>query len=143
MNELVVKTVEALHFGVHVLLIDLLPPGPHDPRGLHGAVWNEFDEGPYDLPLAEPLTLASYAAGLPVKAYLEHLRVGGSLPDMPLFLIRSGTSLCRSKPRMKRPTGACPRSGGTCSKPAGHQPADGNPAQSRRYMPVSFPISVA
>jgi hypothetical protein len=82
----VAKTVEALDLGVHVLLIDLLPPGRHDPRGLHGAVWNEFDEGPYDLPLAEPLTVASYTAGPPVKAYLEHLAVGSALPDMPLFL---------------------------------------------------------
>lgn len=85
-DEFVVKTVEALDLGVHVLLIDLFPPGRHDPRGLHGAVWNEFDEGPYDLPAAEPLTVASYAAGPPVKAYLEHLAAGGALPDMPLFL---------------------------------------------------------
>jgi len=85
-EEFVAKTIEALDLGVHVLLIDLFPPGRHEPRGLHGAVWNQFDEGPYDLPLAEPLTLASYAAGPPVKAYLEHLAVGGALPDMPLFL---------------------------------------------------------
>jgi hypothetical protein len=83
---LVAKTVEALDLGVHVLLLDLLPPGRHDPLGLHGAVWNQFEEGPYDLPLAEPLTVASYAAGPPPKAYLEHLAVGGALPDMPLFL---------------------------------------------------------
>ncbi len=38
------------------------------------------------MPVAEPLTLASYTAGLPVKAYLEHLAMGGILPDMPLFL---------------------------------------------------------
>jgi hypothetical protein len=85
-EEFVAKTVEALDLGIHVLLLDLLPPGRHDPRGLHGAVWNQFDEGPYDLPLAEPLTVASYAAGPPVKAYLEHFPIGGILPDMPLFL---------------------------------------------------------
>jgi len=85
-EEFVCKMVEALELGVHVLLLDLLPPGRHDPRGLHGAVWNEFAEGPYDLPVAEPLTVASYAAGPPVKAYLEHLAVGGALPEMPLFL---------------------------------------------------------
>jgi hypothetical protein len=80
------KVLEALELGVHVLLLDLFPPGRHDPRGIHGAVWNHFDEGPYDLPVAEPLTAASYAAGPPVEAYLEHLAVGGTLPDMPLFL---------------------------------------------------------
>ena len=82
----VAKTVEALDLGIHVLLIDLLRPSRHDPRGMHGAVWNEFGEEPYDLPLAEPLTLASYTAGTPVRAYLEHVAVGGSLPEMPLFL---------------------------------------------------------
>ncbi len=82
----VAKTLEALDLGVHVLLVDLLPPGRHDPRGMHGAVWNQFDEGPYDLPVAEPLTVASYAAGPPVQAYLDHLAVGGTLPNMPLFL---------------------------------------------------------
>jgi hypothetical protein len=85
-EEFVAKAVEALDLGVHVLLIDLLPPGRHDPRGLHAAVWNQFDEAPYDLPVDEPLTLASYTAGPPVKAYLEHVAVGGPLPEMPLFL---------------------------------------------------------
>ena len=80
------KTIECPKLGVHALLIDLLPPGRHDARGLHGAIWSEFDETPYDLPATERLTLASYRAGTPVKAYVEHLAVGGSLPDMPLFL---------------------------------------------------------
>ena len=69
-----------------MLLIDQLPPGRHDPRGLHAVVWSEFDKAPYDLPIDEPLTVASYAAGPPVRAYLEHVRIGGSLPEMPLFL---------------------------------------------------------
>jgi hypothetical protein len=85
-EDFVAKTVDALEAGVHVLLVDLLPPGRHDPRGLHGALWNEFDDVPFDLPAAEPLTMASYSAGPPVKAYLEHVAVGGRLPDMPLFL---------------------------------------------------------
>lgn len=82
----VTKTLEALDLGVHVLLLDVLPPGRHDPRGLHGAVWNQYDEGLYDLPVAEQLTAASYSAGTPVRAFLEHFAIGGKLPDMPLFL---------------------------------------------------------
>jgi hypothetical protein len=66
----VTKVLEALHLGIHVLLIDALPPGPRDPRGMHGALWNYFDNEPYDVPPKEPLTLASYAAGPPVNAYL-------------------------------------------------------------------------
>ena len=40
----------------------------------------------YELPSAEPLTLASYAAGSPVEIYLDHVAVGAPLPEMPLFL---------------------------------------------------------
>ena len=82
----VAKVLEALHLGIHVLLLDLLPPSKRDPRGMHGAVWNYFDEEPYDLPVEKPLTLASYAAGSPVHAYVEHLKINAPLPDMPLFL---------------------------------------------------------
>jgi hypothetical protein len=53
---------------------------------MHAAVWSHFDEAPYELPTDERLTAACYAAGPPVQAYLEHLAVGGRLPDMPLFL---------------------------------------------------------
>jgi hypothetical protein len=32
------------------------------------------------------LTLVSYAAGPQVEVYLEHVAVGATLPEMPLFL---------------------------------------------------------
>lgn len=83
------KVAWALKKGVHVLVIDLFPPGPSDPRGLHEVVDQLLTDTTveYDLPPDEPLTLASYAAGRRVEAYLEHLAVGApALPDMPLFL---------------------------------------------------------
>lgn len=79
----------ALRAGIHVLVVDLVPPGKHDPQGMHGAIrhrLNSIFEEPYDLPAEEPLTLASYVAGLSVDAYLEHAAVGAGLPAMPLFL---------------------------------------------------------
>jgi len=81
------QSVEAA-LGIHALVIDLFPPGAHDPRGIHEWILNEIDEnaGPYDLPDAEPLTLARYAAGPVVDIYLEHLALGSTLPEMPLFL---------------------------------------------------------
>jgi hypothetical protein len=85
-EEFITKVIKALDLEIHVLVLDLLPPGRHDPRGMHGAVWNDFDDEPYDLPAEEPLTLASYAAGPPVDAYVEHLKINAPLPDMPLFL---------------------------------------------------------
>jgi hypothetical protein len=85
-NTFVTKAIEALEMGIHILLLDIFPPGRHDRQGMHGALWSHFDQVPYDLPADEPLTIASYSAGQPAKAYLEHLSMGGALPDMPLFL---------------------------------------------------------
>jgi hypothetical protein len=87
-EEFAAKAVSALDAGVHVLLVDLLPPGPNDPQGMHGVIRQRLDDSdePYDLPADEPLTLASYAAGLNVEIYLEHVAVGAVLPEMPLFL---------------------------------------------------------
>ena len=82
------KLVSAIDRGVHVLVLDLFPPGRHDPSGMHGVIRQCLDQSDelYDLPTAKPLTLASYAAGSVVDIYLEHLAIGNSLPDMPVFL---------------------------------------------------------
>lgn len=87
-EDLVAKAVSAVDLGIHLLVVDLFPPGRHDPRGLHGAILAQLDpeEPPYDLPAEAPLTLASYSAGPKVEIFLEHIAVGTVLPDMPLFL---------------------------------------------------------
>lgn len=84
--EFVDKAIEALESGIHLLVIDLFPPGPHDSQGMHGAIWERLDDAPYLLPQDEPLTLAAYAADRPPTAYVDHLAVGSPLPPMPLFL---------------------------------------------------------
>ena len=86
-DELAAKIVTALEAGIHVLLVDLWPPGEFDPRGMHGAVREWFDDlgEPYHLPSDEPFTLASYCASPPAEVFVEHLAVGRRLPDMPLF----------------------------------------------------------
>ena len=85
-EEFAEKVEDALRHGIHVLLVDLLAPGPHDPQGMHGAVWQLLDEQPYEVPSDEPLTAAAYVAKLQPEAYLEHFASGASLPGMPLFL---------------------------------------------------------
>ena len=87
-EEFIAKAVDALDVGIHVLLVDLLPPGPCDPQGMQGRVYQRLEQSdePYDLPADAPLTLASYAAGPQIEVYLEHLAVGAILPEMPLFL---------------------------------------------------------
>jgi hypothetical protein len=86
-RDLAAKVVHSLEAGVHVLLLDLLPPGPHDPGGLHGAVWSSFDTDPYAPPADSPLTLVSYLwDGFEPEAYIELTAVGQTLLDRPLFL---------------------------------------------------------
>jgi Protein of unknown function (DUF4058) len=82
------KAVNALGAGVHLLLVDLFPPGAHDPFGMYGAVCQTLgqSDGPYDVPADEPLAIAAFAAGPRVEVYLEHIAVGAALPEMPLFL---------------------------------------------------------
>jgi hypothetical protein len=86
-RELAEKVARSLEAGVHVLLLDLLPPTQRDPGGMHAAVWRWFDTAPYEPPADRPLTLVSYAwDGEEPKAYLEPVAVGTPLIDMPLFL---------------------------------------------------------
>jgi hypothetical protein len=86
--ELVDKAISALERGIHLLLVDLFPPGRHDPAGIHGGIVEGLDQyaEPYVLPTGATLTLASYVAGPEVEVYLEHLAVGATLAEMPLFL---------------------------------------------------------
>jgi hypothetical protein len=79
------KAVAALTQGIHLLLIDLFPPGPRDPQGIHGALWEELMGQAHDQPAGRPLTLAAYPAGM-FTAYVEPTAVGDPLIDMPLFL---------------------------------------------------------
>jgi hypothetical protein len=80
------KAVEALYRGYHLLIIDLFPPSRRDSNGIHGAIWSELSDAPFVQPADEPLTLASYSAGLRKCAYVEPTAVGRALPDVPLFL---------------------------------------------------------
>jgi len=80
------KTAELLDHRIHLLILDLHPPTRRDPQGIHGAIWEEISGQEYTAPADQPLTLAAYESGLTVRAYVEPVAVGGSLPEMPLFL---------------------------------------------------------
>lgn len=80
------KGVDALVQGIHLLLLDLHPPGSRDPQGMHGALWSEISDENFELPLDKCLTLASYSAGQPAQFFVEPIAVGDRLPDMPLYL---------------------------------------------------------
>ncbi|NUQ64512.1 MAG: DUF4058 family protein [Pirellulales bacterium] len=80
------KAHEALSAGVHLLILDLFPPGPRDPQGIHRAVWGEDCGEDFALPADKPLTCVAYIGGFGAEAFLEPVAVGDALPDMPLFL---------------------------------------------------------
>lgn len=86
LNSFLDKAVAALVGGYHLLVIDLFPPGPHDPNGIHGAIWDSIDGPGYQAPPEAPLTLAAYTGTPAFRCYVEPTSVGTPLIDMPLFL---------------------------------------------------------
>ena len=70
-----------------MLILDVHPPGPRDPQGIHGAIWADLTSNEYTLSPNRPLTLASYEAAGSLRAFVDHLAVGEKLPDVPLFLM--------------------------------------------------------
>jgi hypothetical protein len=81
------KALEFLGRGASLLLIDLFPPTPRDPEGLHQVIWDEFPGPPLKpRPDDKPLTVMSIDAGDGPTAYADVLAVGDDLPDAPLFL---------------------------------------------------------
>lgn len=86
MRRFVEKAASVLYRGYHLLVLDLHPPGPRDPQGIHGAIWEEIGDATYRAPANKPLTLAAYSSDLVKTCYVEPVAVGDALPDMPLFL---------------------------------------------------------
>jgi hypothetical protein len=80
------KACDLIQAGIHMLVIDLLPPTPRDPHGIHGAIWDALSDEPFELPADKPLTVAAYFAGIPKTAYVEPVAVKSALPGAPLFL---------------------------------------------------------
>jgi hypothetical protein len=80
------KAVAFLHAGIHLLIVDLFPPNRRNPQGIHKVIWDRVRDEPFALPPDKPLTLAAYAAGTEIVAYIEPVAVGDILPDRPIFL---------------------------------------------------------
>jgi hypothetical protein len=80
------KALEFLARGINLLIVDLFPPTPRDPQGIHKAIWDQIEEVPFDFDPLKPLTLAAYMAELPIRALVEPVAVGDTLPDSPAYL---------------------------------------------------------
>ena len=92
LDEFVEKVRSTIDAGIHVVLLDLLPPNAHTPGGLHAAISNGMGR-PVAAATAEwqderhPVATISYLADrLGRTAYYEFLRVGEPFPELPLFL---------------------------------------------------------
>jgi hypothetical protein len=72
--------------GAHVLLIDVHPPGPSGPQGVHRALIPGRPGHPYQHPPDQPLVAYSFQVGDGIEAFVEPFAVGDVLPAMPLFL---------------------------------------------------------
>jgi hypothetical protein len=90
LRSFVEKAAELLDQRIHLLILDLLPPGKRDPQGIHAAIWAEITGSEYESPPAKPLTVAAYESALTVRAYVKNLAVGDPLADMPLYLEPGG-----------------------------------------------------
>ncbi|MEX2170386.1 MAG: DUF4058 family protein [Pirellulales bacterium] len=80
------KLSSAIHHGFHLLVIDLLPPGPYDPQGIHAAFWHFGQGAQFKLPSDKRRTLVAYEASPRPRAYVEPIGLDQILPPMPLFL---------------------------------------------------------
>lgn len=72
------KSLELLEAGIHLLIVDLFPPGPRDPQGIHGALWSEIEDDGFRLPGDQRLTLAAYSVGELKRAFVEPVTADGS-----------------------------------------------------------------
>jgi len=84
------KALELLSQDIHLLILDLIAPTRRDPNGIHGAIWEALTDEEYKAPSGKPLTLAAYEAEMGVRAFVEPVAVGDTLPEMPLFLKAGG-----------------------------------------------------
>jgi hypothetical protein len=80
------KTIDFLRAGVHMLVVDLFPPSPRDPFGVHKAIWDEIVEEEFAFPAGKDRIVASYESGAERVAYVEPVGVGDDLPEMALCI---------------------------------------------------------
>src|SRR3954452_17703595 len=83
LRSFVEKAADILNQGVNLLVVDLFPPTPRDPQGIHKAIWDEFGDEPFEAPPGKPLIVASYLGGDIPTAYVESVGIGDALPSLP------------------------------------------------------------
>ena len=108
LRDFVEKAIDLLRAGIHVLIVDLFPPTPRDPCGIHKAIWDEIEEEEFTFPEGKDRILVSYETGGQRAAYVEPVAVGDALPDMPLFLTNTFHIRVPLEPTYQATWGASP-----------------------------------
>lgn len=103
------KVGELLDRRIHLLILDLFPPTPRDPGGVHAAIWEELTGQSAANVEHKPLTLAAYESALSVRAYIEPVAVDDQLPDMPLYVQPDGYVLVPLQATYRQAFAALPR----------------------------------
>ncbi len=85
-TEFLNKVIPAVRGGIHVAVVDMLPPTKRAPNGMLGLVEEELVGEASELPEGKPLCFASYRAVDPPLAYIQSFAVGEPVPGLPLAL---------------------------------------------------------
>ena len=80
------KANELLAAGVHLTVVDVFPPEPRDPEGIHPLIWGASSGSGFQFDPSKPLTCAAYVARPGAEAFVETFGFGDPIPDIPLFL---------------------------------------------------------
>lgn len=80
------KLLDALDRGIHLLVVDVHPPGKHDRRGIHAGFWEFRSAEAHGVSAERPLGFSAYRSDTVPTAYFEPIAVGDALPEMPIFL---------------------------------------------------------
>lgn len=87
-DDFVYKIHSLLASKVHVSYVDPFPPGKRDPQGLHALIWENDDT--QSVQMDEPLSVVACECADETTYYQEPFDVGGTVPDMPVFLRPGG-----------------------------------------------------
>jgi len=79
------KAEESLAAGIHLPMVNLFPPAPRDPQGIHRLLWEDRSDG-FVHSAAKALTIAVYIGDPIPVTFVEPAGIGDELPEMPLFL---------------------------------------------------------
>ena len=80
------KADQLLNAGIHLTVVDVFPPGPRDPEGVHPLIWGGGSDTGFRFDPSKPLTCAAYVGRPGAEAFVETYAIKDALPNIPLFL---------------------------------------------------------